>query len=148
MNLGIYPPNPSTDVGQFRYSLPDTNAVEVEPGGWSYREVSDAEVESFLARGGGSVNRALGHYYQALAANAAKIAASISDYDLKIDDTKRANELRLIAKSYFDLADDEDTTAGGSDIFEVFSMVSEGSCCTPEAAPYPYCGCRGRNVLF
>lgn len=151
VNRGLAPFDPASAVGQFRVLYGDVNYVPLdpaEPGYGNYTELSDLEIEGLLASAGGSTYRAIGNYYAALAGNAAKASSSIRDYDLQVDTTKRATDLLNLAKYWWGLADDEDTTAGGSDIFEVFSMVSEGSCCTPEAAPYSYCGCRGRNVLF
>lgn len=152
VNRGVAPFDPTTAVGQWRVYYGDVSYSPLDPpetGYGNYLEVSDAEIEAFLESAGGFVYRAIGNYYAILAGNAAKVSQSISDYDLKIDDTKRPAALLELAKYWWGRADDEDVIAGGSDIFEVFSMVApRGACCSPEAAPKPYCGCRGGNVLF
>lgn len=152
VNRGIAPFDPTSPVGQFRVYYGDvmyTALDPVEAGYGDYTELSDAEIESFLASSNGSVYRAIGNYFAILAGNAAKVSQSVKDYDLSIDDSKRPAALWDAAKMWWSRADDEDTVAGGSDIFEIFSMVApRGACCAPEAAPNAYCGCRGGNVLF
>lgn len=152
VNKGIAPFDPGTPTGQFRVYYGDVTYAPLNPpedGFGDYAELSDDEIEVFLNSGKGSVYRAIGNYFAILAGNAAKVSASIKDYDLTIDESKRPAALLDAAKLWWSRADDEDTEAGGSDIFEVFSMVgSSGACCSPEAAPKPYCGCRGGNVLF
>lgn len=151
VNRGLAPYAPTTPVGQFRVFYGDVTYVPLEPvevGYGDYAEISDAEIEAFLNSASGSIYRAIGNYYAQLAGQAAKSSSSIRDYDLQVDTTKRATDLLNLAKYWWGLADDEDTTAGGSDIFEVFGVTNAATCCTPEGAAYSYCGCRGRNVLF
>lgn len=152
VNRGVAPLDPTTAVGQFRVYYGDVTYTELDPveaGYGDYAELSDAEIESFLASANSSVYRAIGNYFAILAGNAAKVSQSVKDYDLSIDDSKRPAALLEAAKMWWGRADDEDTVAGGSDIFEIFSMVTpSGSCCAPEASAQPYCGCRGGNVLF
>lgn len=149
-NRGLAPYDPTTTVGQFRVFYGDVTYVPLDPaevGYGNYAEISDAEIEAFLNSANGSVYRAIGNYYAQLAGQAAKASSSIKDYDLAVDTTKRATDLLNLARYWWGLANDEDTTAGGSDIFEVFGVTNADTCCTPEGAAY-YCGCRGRNVLF
>jgi hypothetical protein len=139
-NPGVYPLDPSTLVGQFRLYYGDTDSEPfnpVQPGIQNYTELSDAEIEMFLAQGGGDVTRAIGHYYWRLAGEAAKESKSVKDYDLQVDLTKRAAELRAIAQGYFDQAD-------AADAEEAFFIVPTGRRCEPlaELAERP-CGCRG-----
>lgn len=152
VNRGIAPFDPTTPTGQFRVYYGDVTYSALTPpeaGYGDYTELSDAEIESFLASANDSVYRAIGNYFAILAGNAAKVSQSVKDYDLSIDDSKRPAALLDAAKMWWGRADDEDTVAGGSDIFEIFSMVApRGACCAPEAAPNAYCGCRGGNVLF
>lgn len=152
VNRGVAPFDPTTAVGQFRVFYGDVTYVPLNPaeaGYGDYAELSDAEIEVFLNSANGSVYRAIGNYFAILSGNAAKVSASIKDYDLTIDESKRPAALLEAAKLWWSRADDEDTAEGGSDIFEVFGMVAPvGACCTPEGAARPYCGCRGGNVLF
>lgn len=151
VNRGIAPFDPSSKVGQFRVLYPDviyTDLNPADPGYGNYTELSDSEIEALLASAGDSVNRGIGNYYAQLAGQAAKESASIADYDLKIDTTKRSTDLMKLAQMWWGLADDEDAQAGNSDVFDVFQIVGQGGCCTPEGATRPYCGCRGQSVLF
>lgn len=150
-NRGIAPFDPASKVGQFRVLYPDTIYTELDPaqpGYGNYAELSDAEIEALLASAGDSVSRGIGNYYAQLAGRAAKESVSIADYDLKIDTTKRSADLMKLAQMWWGLADDEDAQAGNSDVFDVFQVVGQGGCCTPEGATTPYCGCRGQSVLF
>lgn len=119
-NSGVYPLDPSTPVGQFRLTYGDTESVPFDPvipGFQDYTELSDAEIEVFLAQGGGSVTRAIGRYYMRLSGDAAKRSKSVKDYDLSLDLSKRAGDLRETARMYFDEADAED--AGSEDAFVI-----------------------------
>lgn len=141
-NPGVYPLDASTDVGQFRLVYGDTQSTAYDPveaGFQNYDELSDAEIEMFLDQGGDSVNRAIGFYYLRLAGDAAKESKSVADYDLRLDLTKRAADLRETAKFYFDQADVID--AGSED---AFLIVPTGARCEPwaELAERP-CACVG-----
>lgn len=150
VNRGVAPFNPTTAVGQFRVYYGDVTYVPLTPpevGYGDYTELSDAEIEAFLGSANGSIYRAIGNYYAILAGNAAKVSETVKDYDLSVDSSKRPAALLELARYWWGRADDEDVDAGGSDIFEMFGF-GNGGCCTPEAAPNVYCGCRGGNVLF
>lgn len=124
---GIAPPDFSTPVGLFRAELPDVNYTELTPpesGYGAYEEMSDTEIEGLIAAAGGSYLRALGKYYLILAGQSAKTSASIKDYDLAIDETKRSADLRSIAAYYFGLADDEDNS--GEDAFTIVPTGTRG----------------------
>lgn len=128
-NPGIAPLDPTSDTGRFRLVYGDITSEAydpVEPGYENYEELSDAEIEGYLAAGGNSVNRAIGYYYLRLSSDAAKASKSIKDYDLALDTTKRAADLRATAALWFERADDDDASDGGSDIFEVFDTNGAG----------------------
>lgn len=151
VNRGVAPFDPSSAIGQFRVLYPDVTYVALdpaEPGYGNYAELSDDEITALLVGGNDSVKRAIGNYYAQLAGQAAKESASIADYDLKIDTTKRSADLLKLAQLWWGLADEDDSAAGTSDVFDVFQVVGQGACCTPEGAARPYCGCRGQSVLF
>lgn len=133
-NPGAYPLDPENPVAQFRYNYGDALSEPyspVEPGYQNYGELSDEEIESFLLLADGSVNRAIGRLYIAMAGQAAKESLSVKDYDLQVDLTKRASDLRAAAQSWFDLADREDA------LEDAFDIVSFGPGCepVPEASP-------------
>jgi hypothetical protein len=149
VNRGIAPFDPTSPVGQFRVLYPDVSYVALdpaEPGYGDYAELSDAEIEALILGAKDSVYRAIGNYYAQLAGQAAKVSASIKDYDLTIDRTKRSTDLLNMAKYWWGLADDEDALSGVNEVFDVFSIVPSKCHCTPEAAARVVCGCR--NVLF
>lgn len=123
---GVFPIDPTSDVGKFRALYGDvfsTPYTPVEPGYQSYTELSDAEIEAFISQAGNSIPRAIGFYYMSMAGSAAKVSKSWKDYDLASDTTKRPAELRAIAQWWFDLADDEDSIAGE----EAFEIVPTGT---------------------
>lgn len=124
-NPGIWPVDLASDVGRFRALTGDLNAVEydpVEPGFRSFVFFSDAEIEAYIDQGG-SVTRGIGYSYLYLAAQAAKESLAIRDYDLQVDQTKRAADLRATAQFWFDQADDEDVISGE----EAFEIVPTGT---------------------
>lgn len=139
-NKGVYPVDPLTDVGQVRFAVGDTESQPLdppEPGFQDYEMFSDDQIEAFLSRSEGSINRSTGYAYLTLASQAAMHSRSVKDHDLAIDYTKRAADLRASAQMWFGLADDEDASAGGADIFEVFT-VTEPAIPHPELTPWPY----------
>ena len=119
-NPGEYPVDRASNVGQFRALVGDLNSTPynpVEPGFQNFEKFSDAEIEAYISQGG-SVTRGIGYAYLYLAAQAAKESISVGDYDLKIDKTKRAADLRAIAEFWFKRADDDDI-ATAEDAFEI-----------------------------
>lgn len=134
-NPGRFPIDPETAVGQFRARAGDSNSVPyepVEPGYQNYTLWSDAEIEAYLAANPGNSSRAIGEAYLALASGAAMQSKTVKDYDLQIDLTKRAADLRAIASMWFDRADEADDQNGTGDIFDVFDtgypeFIPEGS---------------------
>jgi hypothetical protein len=120
-NPGVFPLDPETPVGQFRVLYGDVYSTPydpVEPGFQNYEELSDAEISGFLAQGNDSVKRAIGYYYLSLSGTAAKEAKSVKDYDLSVDLTKRAADLRATAQVWFDHANADDD-ASQEDAFEI-----------------------------
>lgn len=126
VNVGIAPPDPTTDVGRFRMLSGDiawTPLDPPQPGYGEYEKFSDAEIEAYLAQGGDSVPRAIGYSYLYLAGQAAIASQSVRDYDLQVDTTKRAADLRAIAQVWFDTADNDDVIAAE----EGFELVPTGT---------------------
>ena len=125
MNKGIAPPELDTPVGQFRALVGDVTSVPLtppDPGFGEYEKFSDVEIEGYLAQGEGSISRAVGFSYLYLAGQAAMESTSVKDYDLSVDLTKRAGDLRATAQMWFDRADKEDSDASD----EGFSIVPTG----------------------
>lgn len=138
-NRGIAPPDLTTDVGQFRVLVGDAQYVELDPpeaGFGDYEKFSDDEIEGYLAQAEGSIPRAIGYAYLYLAGQAALTSTSVRDYDLQVDNTKRADGLIAIANMWFGKADEE-----GADYFDVVPVGSRGRRCKPELAPWPLRRC-------
>lgn len=138
-NPGIYPPDLASPVGQFRALTGDLNAEEYDPpveGIRNYEMFSDAEIEAYLSQSEGSISRAIGFAYLYLAGQAAKESLTVRDYDLQVDSTKRAADLRAIAEMWFGRADDEDANAG-AEAMVIVPVGPRRKRCRPEAAQYP-----------
>ena len=136
-NPGAWPLDPTTPVGLFRTLYGDTDSEPydpVEPGFQNYGELSDSEVEVFIAQGGDSIPRAIGYLYISMAGQAAKQSKTIQDQDLRLDLTKRAADLRLAAYDWFSRADNDDLVSAE----EAFEIVPTGQRCggvIPEGSP-------------
>jgi uncharacterized protein YfiM (DUF2279 family) len=131
---GVYPVDGTTDVGAFRILYGDVNSTPyepVEPGYQSYDELSDAEIEAFLAQGGGSVTRSIAYLYLSLAGDAAKQSMSIQDHDLRVDLSKRAADLRALAEFWFGR---EDADGAVEDAFQIVPTGTGHGDFIPEAA--------------
>lgn len=144
-NRGIAPPNMMTLVGQVRALLGDVEYVEYDPpqpGYGMYRLMSDAEIEGFLVSASDSPDGAVYYAYLQMAGAAAMESKSVKDFDLQVDLTKRATDLRLIAQMWLDKWD-----AATADIFELFD-VNFGCGCRLELSEGLSCrgGCRGSRI--
>lgn len=125
-NPGEIPVDPTTPVGLFRTLYGDTDYTLYDPDepGWAnFEELSDAEIKGFLLQGGDSTSRGIGYLYLAMAGQAAKESRNVKDYDLQVDLTKRAADLRAIAEMWFGRADDDDAISAE----EGFELVPTGT---------------------
>ena len=128
-NDGLVPLDPATPVGQFRIMVGDTTAEAYDPpvaGRGNYAMFSDLEIEGFIAAAGDNLYRAVGFSYLTLAGQAARESKSVKDFDLSIDLTKRATDLRLIADTWFVRADDQDAY-----LEDAFFIAPLGDVCDP-----------------
>lgn len=135
-NPGAVPIDLASDLGRFRALVGDLNSTPyspVEPGFQNFEKFSDSEIEAYLATSGNSVPGAIGYAYLYLAGQAALQSSSVRDYDLQIDETKRAADLRAIAQFWFDQAGDEDVI-GAEEGFEIVptgtssgDLIAEGT---------------------
>lgn len=126
-NHGVFPSDPTTTVGQFRAMYGDLASVPLNPvevGYQDYTYFSDDEIINFVVQGQGNVIR--GTAFAILqSANAASLQSKmVKDYDLQVDLTKRAADLRATATQYFDLADEFDERLG---LFDYFNIVDTGT---------------------
>lgn len=121
INKGIAPADLTTQVGQLRSALKDTEYTALSPveaGYGNYTNFSDFELEGLLARAGGSSLRATGFAYLELAAQAAAEAVDWASDDQRVTLSKRASALKEIAALWLERADAEDAL-GGADYFAV-----------------------------
>ena len=128
----VFPPDPDTLVGELRYLLGDIN---YDPDTGRYERFTDAELEAALALAEDDLARAAGYAYLKLASQAAEQAKSVKDYDLQVDLSKRATELRLVAGMWFDRAD----ANAEDDIFDMFETGADRrGKRVPELAQWPF----------
>lgn len=128
-NDGLVPLDSATPVGQFRIMVGDTTSEAYDPpvaGRGNYAMFSDLEIEGFIAAAGDNLYRAVGFSYLTLAGQAAMESKSVKDFDLSIDLTKRATDLRLIADTWFGRADDQDAY-----LEDAFFIAPLGDVCDP-----------------
>lgn len=129
-NLGSYPIDPTSAIGQVRLFVGDTNAVELVPsvdGQRSFDWFSDAELEQFLAAGAGSVPRATGFAIMQLATGAAlKDGRAIKTDDLSIGASTRGASLLAVARAFFAEADATDASGDASGFLIVEPAGSRG----------------------
>lgn len=133
-NPGEFPVDLTSEVGRFRALVGDLQSEPynpVEPGFQNFLMYSDAEIEAYIAQGG-SVTRGIGFAYLYLAGQAAIASKSTKDYDLAVDTTKRAADLRAIAQSWFDQADGDDVISA-EEGFEIVPTGTSGGGFIPEA---------------
>lgn len=137
INKGVAPPDISTEVGKFRALVGDLSYTDLTPpvpGFGNYTLFSDFEIEVFLAASG-SLEGAAALAYTQLAGSAALESKTVKDFDLSVDLSKKATDLRLIAAMWQDKAD-----AASADVFELFDVSIRDSNCTPELAAKSYGG--------
>ena len=136
-NPGVAPLDPTSDVGQVRLAIGDTQSTPYdpdEPGFGDYVMFSDAELALFFARGG-TVLSGAGFAYLALAAQAALASQSVKDYDLALDNTKRAADLRAIAQAFFD----QDIAGGAGEYFDIVPTGRRSEWAELAERPYGWC---------
>lgn len=146
-NRGIAPPDMTTPVGQVRALLGDLEYTEYDPpqpGFGMYSKMSDDEIEAFLALSEQSPEGAVYFSYLSMASDAALESKAVRDFDLQVDTTKRAADLRLIAEMWLSR-----WNLATGDIFEVFEIGTSSCRCIPELAPRTVCrrGCNGSQFF-
>lgn len=137
-NEGTYPPDSDTSIGQLRYIIGDIVATDISGGQGVYASHSDFELTSFLLHGRDSVTRAAGYAYLQASGAAALQSKTIKDYDLSVDLSKRAEDLRRTAQFYFDLADNADLIAGTDEDFIIADTGNDRDLVTTTEGAPPY----------
>lgn len=149
MNIGVAPPDFSTEVGKLRLNIGDTDYEPLDPpvvGQGNYQMFSDVELTGYLDAGDNSISRATGLVYLAIAGMVAKDASLIKTFDLSVDNRNAPEQLRLIAKEWFVRSDEEDAAADINESFLIVPTGKRGCPRVPEGAPYP-CACGGSCVV-
>lgn len=127
---GVAPLDPTTDVGQARAHIGDTNFTALDPpvdGQGSYEWFSDIEIQAALYSAGGSVARAVGRVLLGVARDLTSSGRAIKTDDLSIDSRSRGKDLLAIAESWLAQADADDARAAGG----FFDLVSPDRTCGP-----------------
>lgn len=138
-NIGVAPPDYSTQVGQFRLLANDTAYVALVPpvaGQGDYEKWSDADIQGFIAANPTNLNYAIAAAYFALAAQAALVGSSVKDYDLSLDTRNRAADLTAIANYYTGRGDEE---TGGLDYFDIVPTGKRHEWAELAERPYGWC---------
>lgn len=138
-NKGADPIVPTSDVGQVRLNVGDTNGKPLDPaedGYLDYEYMSDAEIEALLESADGSVIRATGYAFRKIATYLTMIARDITTDDLRIRTVERAKELRAIANDWIADADSTDAVADSA-IFEIIPFAGrDRDYVRPEGTPW------------
>lgn len=139
MNRGIAPPDPATQVGQFRFTAGDSSYTELDPpevGFGDYAIWSDDEINSFLTVADGNLARAIAIAYRQMAAMWASTGASIKTDDLSYAAKDSVANWISLADYWDKVADDQDANAV-DDYFDLVP-VRRADYVHPEASPWPW----------
>ncbi len=96
-NTGVAPPNFSTDVGQVRALLGDTDPTNVGGGTGTYLYFSDDEIGAFLTMYGDNVKLAAARCLETISMSQALLLKSWSTDDLQVNGDRIAESLRKLA---------------------------------------------------
>jgi len=148
-NIGAYPIDPTSAVGNFRLLAGDSDGTPIEPTPPAtepteadYNIWSDLEIEALISQSGGVVARAIAMGYTQLAAQAASVSSSIRTDDLSVTTTSRSGEFIKLAQLWSDIADKDDELAA-SDSFDIVYSQRDCPSCWAEGSSREFCGCGG-----
>lgn len=109
-NIGVAPPNPSSDVGKIRILLGDTDAENIISDMGEYRFFSDAELDAFLEMYGGNVKLATARCMETIAGSQVLLLKSWSSDDLSVNGDRITDALRRVAAQLRAEALDEESS--------------------------------------
>ena len=138
-NVGVYPINPASPVGNVRVLIGDTDPTQISPPNGisgTYLWYSDAEIEAILSLYGDNPKLAAARILYSIAGSQALLLRKWSTDDLSVDGAAVAEALRKLAK---DLRDEANAVDALTDIFEI-SYPGSTYACTAELTEYP-CTC-------
>lgn len=141
-NVGVYPFNPASPVGNVRVLIGDTDPQQINPPlgiSGEYVFYSDAEIEAFISMYGDDPRLAAARILISIAGSQALLLKKWSTDDLSVDGAAIAEALRKLAK---DLRDEVASGTAMTDIFEISYPGSNGLTLWPEgfALDYGYIG--------
>lgn len=137
-NLGVYPFNPASPVGNVRVLIGDTDPTQIDPPlgiSGTYLWYSDIEIEAIISMYGDSPRLAASRILMSIAASQALLLKKWSSDDLSVDGAAIAEALRKIAK---DLRDEVAAGDAMADIFEISYPGSNGDVLWPEGFSFDY----------
>lgn len=140
-NVGIAPPDPTTDTGRMRLALGDSEFTPLEPpeaGKGQYGLFSDDELGAFLSLANGSVPRAIAMAYRQVGASWASTGATIKTDDLSYSAKDSVGNWMTLANYWDKVADDADQRSA-DDYFDLVDLgaVRSAHSRPPEASPWP-----------
>ena len=142
-NVGVFPFNAASPVGNVRVLIGDTDPTQIDPPlgiSGSYLFFSDTEIEAILSMYGDDPRLAAARMLISIAGSQALLLKKWSSDDLSVDGAAIAEALRKLAK---DLRDEVADGVAMTDIFEI--SYPGGSCeLVPEGFPrgrYGRCSC-------
>lgn len=140
-NVGVAPPDKTTNVGKMRFALGDSEFEPLDPpeaGKGQYQLFSDDELETFLELADDNVARAIAMAYRQIGASWASTGATIKTDDLTYSAKDSVGNWLNLAAYWDKVADDQDQRA----IDNYFDLVEVGAAnrnrpCKAEAMPWP-----------
>lgn len=137
-NIGVYPFNPASLVGNVRVLIGDTDPTQIDPPlgiSGSYLFYSDTEIEAILALYGDDPRLAAARMLISIAGSQALLLKKWSTDDLSVDGAAIAEALRKLAK---DLRDEVAAGVAMEDIFEISYPGSNADVLWPEGFAFDY----------
>lgn len=141
-NVGIAPPDKTTNVGKVRFALGDSEWVPTDdpaiPGMGQYQLFSDDELETFLELADDNVARAIAMAYRQIGASWASSGATVKTDDLTYSAKDSVGNWLNLAAYWDKVADNQDERAVNN-FFDLVDLgaTRRGEPCPPEGSPWP-----------
>lgn len=110
-NTGLFPLDPTSDVGQVRLAIGDDEATNLVAPNGDYAYFSDAAITVALSLAGGGIARSCGVLVKQLALSLTIAGQSIGADGFSINTLGKGRDLLQVALSFERQADDEDARA-------------------------------------
>jgi hypothetical protein len=147
-NIGVAPPDISSDTGKMRVALGDSEWTDLNPpeeGLGAYQIFSDNELIVFLDIADGSVPRAISMAYRQIGASWASSGATIKTDDLTYSAKDSVDNWLKLAEHWDKVARDKEENATNIyfDIIEPIRRGSSGARAEASPCPVQCVGCAG-----